>query len=253
MLLSVAALCICGAAWADNAPDASGGQANTNTAMDDAHRATVKNWYVGFGVGFGELRGWDRGVVDNYYSSAGYSPDTAPGWLNFGSDIYQYFWKELLLDGNVYVGYRLLSFMDVELGYSRDDGRVKNGYKNNVTNVEVWSDRQFTLTSKYAAVLFRPPTDDAAHGLFLKFGRQESRLDISKTVTGAAPNLAALAAGDQAPGDGVSHGTGRLVGVGYDFRMRDGGAIRLQWSEFVNVGGPSFNKVALTLGYLASF
>jgi hypothetical protein len=78
-------------------------------------------------------------------------------------------------------------------------------------------------------------------------------LEIRKTVTGTAPNLTTVAAGDNMSGDGFSEGVGPLVAFGFDFRTGKAGAIRLEFNRFFMVGGTKYSLDSLNLGYHVNF
>lgn len=247
-----ASLAFSGFAFAEIAPDTETKQGDAMSPKESISRA-VKKSYAGGTVGFGVLNGWSRTPVDDYYNSINYYHDHANGWLNIGDYIYQEYWKTLMTEGKIFVGYRLLSFMDVELGYSRNDSHYKDTYKRYGRADVVWSERRIKVNAQYFSALFRAPTDRYVHGLYVRLGRHASRLEISKAVTGSPANLNTIAAGDHLLGDGISKGAGSLVGLGFDFRTGRVGAVRLEYSRYYNLGGTSIGKTSLGVGYLGNF
>lgn len=214
----------------------------------------TKKWYAGGAIGLSYLTGWDRSDAnDAYYRSYGYRDDTQTphGWFWAGiTDLF----RKVSLEGKIYGGYKPLNFLDVEMGYTRDDNWTsKNNYKNSTTGDTIESSRRIKAQALYVSTSFRPFPEGRGHGLYFKLGAHSSELNISKTVTGTAPNLNTITAGDNFPGDGVSRGYGTLYGLGFDFRTARYGAVRLEWSHFNKLGGTSYGKSSLNIGFHGNF
>lgn len=215
---------------------------------------TSRNWYAGGAIGLSYLTGWDRDhLSDAYYKSQGYGfyEDIPHGVLSeiITSASEKYSWE-----GKIYGGYKLLNYMDIEMGYTRNDNwNPTNDYKNYSTGATVKSQRQVHAQALYASLSFRPIPEGRGHGLYFKLGGHASELRVSKKITGTAPNLNTLAAGDNLPYDGETHGYGTLYGVGFDFKTVRYGAVRLEWSHFNKLGGTPFGKSSINIGYHGFF
>lgn len=199
----------------------------------------ANKWYVGATFGPASLLGWDWKYIDDYYYSIGYNHD--PGWFNYDS----------MRDWNIYAGYRLRDFLDVEVGYSNNNERRRRAYYD-FTN-DVVSSRHILAQALYVTALYRPIGSGRSHGLYFKLGGHVSELAISKSVTGTPANLSTIAAGDNYPVDGTFRGFGTLFGLGFDFRTGNVGAVRLEMNRYYRLGGTAFGKAALNVGYSLNF
>ena len=214
----------------------------------------TRNWYAGGAIGASWLTGYDTtNANDAYYHSQGYDfyDDVPHGHIK---DVINEEFQKVSWEGKVYGGYKLQSYMDVEMGYTRNDNWTPtNDYKNYSTNDTIKSERRIRAQAIYASVSFRPIQEGRGHGLYFKLGGHSSELKVSKTVTGTAANLGTIAAGDNLPYDGVSRGYGTLFGVGFDFKTARFGAVRLEWSQFNKLGGTPYLKRSLNIGYHGFF
>lgn len=198
----------------------------------------VKKWYAGATVGPAYLQGWDWDNVALYYDSIGYSECCS--WD-----------KDIMKDGNIYAGYRLRSFLDVEVGYSGNNKELRRAFydRYNYKN-EVVSWHRIKAQTLYVTALYRPIDDGR---MYFKLGAHGSRLRITKKVTGTQADVSTIAAGDNYPGNGTFTGFGKLIGMGFDFRTGKAGAIRLEMNRYYGLGGTAFGKIALNLGYSLYF
>lgn len=212
--------------------------ADAMLAEGDRGISAPSKWYAGFTVGFGRLAGWSTESVDSYYQSIGYH--------NRGQSM----GDKALEEVKIYAARRLRDSLDVELSYTYATNwngvnwskySSWSGWPNN----EIVSERRFIAQVLSLSALLRPFEGK----LFFRGGLHASEFEIRKTVTGTPANLNAIAAGDQMYGDGVSRGFGTLVGLGFDFRTGKAGAIRLELNHHFRLGGTSYEKTALNLGY----
>ncbi|MDO8990938.1 MAG: hypothetical protein Q7U91_15040 [Sideroxyarcus sp.] len=200
----------------------------------------VSKWYAGGAIGFADVYDWwypRSDVVDDYYQSVGYYHTGGSSW-------------PLMREEKLYFAYRMREYMDVEFGYSQSDMKTAETYTSGVNTV--WSKRDITFHALYVSALLRPE-EGYGHKFYLKLGGHISQSVISKSVTGNAPNLVAIAAGDRLPEDGTSSGVGGLMGIGVDIRTGKVGAIRLELNRLYRVGGTSICKDAFNLGYQFNF
>lgn len=191
-------------------------------------------WYAGFAVGIGRLAGWDMGPVDSYYQSIGYK-----SWHYSKAD-------KALEEWRFYAANRVSDSLDIEFGYSYASNLMSDNwsrYSNGLN--EITSTRRIKIHVLSASALFWP----SAGKLYLRGGVHASELAIEKTVTGNSASLNAIAAGDQMYGDGVSHGFGPLVGLGFDFRIGRAGGIRAELNHHFRLGGTRYEKSTVNLGY----
>jgi hypothetical protein len=223
-------------AEADSSP------ATTVEAMSHEEVQTVrpvKKWYAGATVGPAYLQGWDWDNVGLYYGSIGYH-------LDIGS--YDY---DIMVDGNIYAGYRLRSFLDAEVGYSGNNKDLRREYYHRYdSSITVVSRHRIKAETLYVTALYRPIDDGR---MYFKLGAHGSRLRITKKLTGTPANLSTIAAGDNYPGNGTFTGFGKLIGMGFDFRTGNAGAIRLEMNRYYGLGGTEFGKIAVNLGYSLYF
>lgn len=217
------------------------------------------NFYVGGAVGLSLLKGWDVGAMDGYYILNGYHRDTLRNSSNLLVWLYDVVrtafidsGNQLMLEGNVFMGYRMGKFANLEVGYSRDDNNYTNTYKSDIGSDAVWSKRTFVVRSTYAAILLKP-FGAWYEGVYIKLGRHSSSLDIQKTIWGSPANLSAIAAGDTMPGDGWHSGYGPIVGLGIDISTSHYGAVRVELNRYNHLGGTTYGKSALILGYRGNF
>lgn len=195
-------------------------------------------WYAGLAVGVGRLAGWDMGPVDAYYQSIGYR-----NWDESKSDKALEEWK-------LYAARRLRDALDIEFGYVYASNLANDNWsKYNSGSNEIVSSRRIKIHVLSVSALFWP----TAGKLYLRGGVHASELAIRKTVTGNPATLNAIAAGDQMYRDGVSHGFGPLIGVGFDFKVGRTGAIRAELNHHFRLGGTRYEKSAVILGYHFDF
>lgn len=217
----------------------------------------AKKWYAGATTGFGLGGGLNTRPLYDYYNSMGYSLSVNSSSGNFVADLYTDM-ITALFNGDLWVGEvkvytanRMRDYMDVEFGYSRS-GQTISDYEWQSSGNTVSSKRELTAHALYATALLRPP-EGYGHFLYLKAGGHLSALQVSKSVTGNAPNLDIIAAGDRLPDDGTSTGIGTLVGIGADFRTGNFGAIRMELNRSDRVGGTDFEKITFNIGYQVNY
>lgn len=201
----------------------------------------AKKWYAGATTGGGVSSGVDTGPLYDYYNSMGYGSSTSFG------DLYAGLW---LAEAKVYTGNRIRDYMDVEFGYSTSATRILREWQSSGNTVS--SRRELTAHALYAAALLRP-AEGYGHFLYLKAGGHLSALQVSNSVTGNAPNLDVIAAGDRLPEDGTSTGIGTLFGIGVDIRTGNLGAVRLEVNRWDRIGGTGFEKIAFNIGYQVNY
>ena len=238
LLLSVfAVFIVAGTACAEDVVP-SGEARSENASLTEAPKEysfPVSKWYAGGTVGYAMLEGWDSYPVTDYYFSKGY-------YLR-DSSVEDY----VLHEWNMYLGYRYEEHVDFEMGFSKSGSSVRKDYAS-------WSDerirsiRWLRSQALYAAALFRPASRASRAGFYFKAGVHASRFESEKAVSGTPANLNALAAGDTMEYDGRHQGNGLLLGFGFDFRIGNGGAIRLEFNHYGRLGGTSYNKRGLNVG-----
>ncbi len=225
------------------------------TSMEVKTAPAIRKWYAGGAIGLAVLTGGrdTTPASDAYYKTYGYSNRARipHGWFGqMFTDLYD----AVAFEGKIYGGYRLLDFLDVELGYTRDNNWYsKHEYYNYTTGDHIESSRRIKAQALYLSASLRPFPEGYGHGLYFKLGGHSSELNISNTVTGTPANLNTIAAGDILPDDGTSRGYGSLYGLGYDFRTAKYGAVRLEWSHFNKLGGTSYGKSSVNIGYHGNF
>jgi hypothetical protein len=227
----------------------------TNVGATSTENARVipaaRNWYAGGAIGLSYLTGWDDASVTYMYASNGYRVETHSETL-FLFDISKEAYELTSWEGKIYGGYRLLDYLDLEIGYTRNDNWNPTRDTSNSAGYTIKSERRVHAQALYASIALRPFAR-RGHGLYFKLGAHSSELKISKTVTGTAPNLSTIAAADNLPGDGVSRGYGGLYGLGFDFSAGRNGAVRLEWSHFNKLGGTQYGKNSINIGFLGNF
>lgn len=212
--------------------------ADAMSAEGDRVVPVPSKWYAGFTVGIGRLAGWDMRPVDSYYRSVGYE-----NWDESMSD-------KALRELKIYAANRVRDTLDVEFGYSyAGNWGGDNWSKYRSGSNQVISTRRINIHVLSVSALFRP----SAGKLYFRGGVHASEIAIRKTVTGNPANLNAIASGDQMYGDGVSHGFGPLVGLGFDFKTGKVGAIRAELNHQFRLGGTRYEKSAVNLGYHFNF
>lgn len=201
----------------------------------------IKKWYAGANVGIADLENFqfDDKPVRNYYNSIGYYSTGSSSWL-------------CMQQGKIYAGYRMLDFMNVELGYSNSYERFSKTYTKG-SGETVWSRRAIEVQALYVSALLKPFYETFVDGPYLKLGAHASHFKVKNTVDGSAANLNTIASGDSMPIDGTSGGVGALAGIGVDFRTGKIGAIRLEGSFYNRVGGTPYRMRSLTVGFHAKF
>ena len=239
-LLLLVLLIVAGSASAEVDSNSSAKQLDATPTEGLKTIAPISKGYVGGTRGFGLLDGWNTDPVDYYYYTKGYSSDGASR-----NDVNMYEW-------NIYSGYRLRDFMDVELGYSKNDSDTWIKYTN-YSGGNIMSSRKIKIQALYVATLLRPKSTGFGHGFYFKLGLHASQFEIEKSVTGNAANLNTIAAGDIMAGDGRNRGVGSLIGIGFDFRTGSVGALRLEANRYYGLGGTSYTKNSLNVGYQFNF
>lgn len=205
-------------------------EGDPDTAPADAVSSTppVEKWYIGIGFGFGSATEPNWTVVDNYYGSQGY---LATGGSGLG-----------IMSGlNIYGGYRLREFLDIELGFPGADSNYSTTYSQLMGSGTIWSKRNVYFSALTVSALLMPTPDS---GLYVKLGVHSSEYGATKTVTGTVANVNTIAAGDRLPLDTPYRGWGPLLGVGWRV-----GALRLEAQYFARLGGTSASANLYTLGY----
>lgn len=243
LLLRVVCLCVV-SGFARGEEDASPAiqVADTKPIAEVVSSAPVKNWYMGGSIGIGQLAGWSSGSSAAYYQANGYDYRVSAEAENSMGEV------------KVYWGKHARDDMDFEVGGSHGTnlgGAPWVRYRQTSGAGDITSTRSFNTYVLYAAASFMPITN--AHWFHIKLGAHFSQLEITKTVTGTAANLNAIAAGDQIPGDGTNTGVGPLLGVGFDFRTGKVGAVRLELSRYFRIGGTSYSHDSLNLGYQINY
>ena len=212
----------------------------------------ARNWYAGGAIGLSYLTGWDDAAATNAYP-VGYHIDSHPETI-FIWDMSKYVYEIISWEGKIYGGYRLLDYLDVEMGYTRNDNwNPTRNYVNYSTGDTIKSERRIHAQALYASVSLRPISEGRGHGLYVKLGGHYSEFKASKTVTGTPANLSTIAAADNLPYDGTFHGYGALYGIGFDFKTGRYGAVRLELSHYTKLGGTPFGKSSLNIGYHGGF
>jgi hypothetical protein len=211
-----------GCAFAGDAPDAA---------------LPVRKWYAGIGLGFGMATEPDWTVVDSYYGSQGY---LATGGSGLG----------IMTGLNIYGGYRLREFLDLELGFPGASWNHSTTYTQLIGSGTIWSKRNVYFSALTASALLRPTPD---RGFYLRLGVHSSEYGANKTVTGTVANVNAIAAGDRLPLDTPYRGWGPLLGVGVDFNTSRVGAVRLDYQYFARLAGTSASANLFTVGYHFNF
>jgi hypothetical protein len=240
LLLLVLVVC-CGYANAEVELDTGPKPVDARSMAEGAAGVPAKDWYMGASFGVGQLTGWNSDAVATYYRSNGYGSRSTASSENSMQEV------------KFYAGNHARDFMDIEFGASFGQnfgGPAWSRYYSTRGTGEITSTRAFNTYVLYAATTFMPVN---ARWVHIKLGAHLSQLEIVKTVTGSAPNLTAIAAGDNMSGDGVSAGGGPLIALGFDFRTGKAGAIRLELNRYFMIGGTSYSLDSLNLGYHVNF
>ncbi len=207
----------------------------------------VDRWYAGGSIGVAYLRGWDPSAMDSYYQSRGY--------VNVGGLFGAWMMDTRKAAGEVkvYGGYRPLDFMDVEVGYSSTGDWESGATYSNFVSAGQQVHQRFSAKALYVSASFRPVSRGYGHGLFLKAGVHASELKAMTTLNGQPMDVNAIGLGDRIPSNGTHRGGGALLGIGFDFRTGTVGAVRLEANHYNRLGGTSFDKNSLNVGFHANF
>jgi hypothetical protein len=197
-----------------------------------------KKWYVGGVFGLATMPAFETKPIYDYYASKGYY------WDGSSSPLF-------MEEGKIYLGYRLLEFMDVEGGITTGSTNMALTVSNSAGD-HIWSKRDINYTVLSMSALLRPEYG-YGHVMFLRLGAHRSQMEIKRTVTGNPANLEVIAIGDHIPEDGTTTDMGTIVGFGFDFRTAKVGAIRLEVNRLNGLGGTKYRKEALNLGYQVNF
>jgi hypothetical protein len=199
-----------------------------------------RSWYAGATLGYALLEGWDSYPVTSYYFSKGY--------YRRDSSVED----SVMHEWNVYTGYRFQEHVDIEMGFSKSGSSTRIDFES-WSNEKIRSVRWLRSRAIYLATLLRPAARRSKAGFYFKFGLHASQFEIEKSVSGTPANLGTIAAGDKMENDGMNFGFGALVGLGFDIRIGDAGAVRLEINHYDRLGGTSYNKNGLNFGYQANF
>lgn len=80
-----------------------------------------------------------------------------------------------------------------------------------------------------------------------------SKLKAMTTLNGQPMDINAIGLGDSIPINGTHKGGGTLFGIGFDFRAGGAAAVRLEWNRYNRLGGTSYGKYSLNVGYQFNF
>jgi hypothetical protein len=200
-------------------------------------------WYAGYAIGAATLDGPNditfNGQTNDYYNSIGYYESARSTWWAMG-------------EVKAYVVYRVNRHIDAEVGFTTGYEKTSATYRD-FSGHTVWSGRAYHVQVLHVATLLRPVPEGFANGMFFKLGGGISTLNVDKSLTGNAPSLASISAGDRTEIDGSSTGVGWLAGIGFDFRTGRVGAVRLEFNSVQRVGGTSYKKNAINVGYQVNF
>ncbi len=206
----------------------------------------VEKWYAGGTVGIAYLRGWDPTVMDSYYQSLGYT--NISGWFGAWSNS-----NRAAGEVKIYAGYRPRDFLDVEIGYSGTGDWTYDATYSNFVSARQEVRQRFSAKALHVSASFRPVEYGYGHGLFLKAGVHASELKAMTTLNGQALDVNAIGLGGSIPVNGTHRGGGTLFGIGFDFKTGNAGAVRLEWNRYNRLGGTSFGKNSLNVGFQVNF
>lgn len=216
-------------------------------ADDMAATAHVDRWYAGGALGLAYLRGWDPSSMDSYYQSLGYTN------LNGLTGAWTIDTNKAAGEVKIYAGYRPLGFMDVEIGYSATGDWESGATYSNFMSASQEVHQRFSAKALHVSASFRPVPGGYGHGLFFKAGVHASQLKAMTTLNGQPMDINAIGLGDRIPANGTHRGGGALLGIGFDFRTGHVGAVRLELDHYNRLGGTSFGKNSLDIGFHANF
>jgi hypothetical protein len=243
LLLSVfVSIVVEGSVYAEDVSISTASQVDSTSTEDVKIVPPVRNWYVGVSVGDSKLVGFDPNALDKYYLSLGYRIDRTSGSSVSTNEL------------DFYAGYRLRDFADIEMGYSRNTGWGESMTKfSDYIGTKRYLNQSIRAEEFYLSTSLRPVPLGYMHGLYLKLGGHRSGLNSSVSLNGGPVDLGVIGVADRVPGNGNYRGYGMLYGLGFDFRMPKGNAIRLEFVRHNNLGGTSYKKDSATVGYNKSF
>ncbi len=222
--------------------------ASWNVTAEDADvPSRTEKWYAGGAIGAARLRGWDHTAMDNYYQSRGY--------VNISGLFGAWMMNPNRTTGEmkIYAGYRPIDFLDVEIGYTATGDWEYGATYSNFTSASQQVHQRFSAKALHLSASFRPVPRGYGHGLFLKAGLHESELKAMTTLNGQPMDINAIGLGDRIPANGTYRGGGTLFGIGFDFRTGSVGAVRVELDRYNRLGGTSFGKNSLDVGFHATF
>jgi len=149
-----------------------------------------------------------------------------------------------LFDGRIFAGYKVVEYIDLELGYTQT-GNITSNFSGRAGNGVAYSGNANTSYSGADySVLFRPSIASGFNGLFLRVGGTYLTQKNDLTITGTS--TATL-------NDSTS-GSGYIVGLGYDIPINPTFNARIAYNYLGNVAGISNNySNRFSVGFLGKF
>lgn len=151
-----------------------------------------------------------------------------------------------LYDGRIFAGYKVIQYVDLELGYTQTSNANMNYTGRSSGNVAYSGNANFNVSGLDYSAIFRPSLASGFNNLFVRVGGTYLSQNQSNTL--AASN------GAYASSSLNKSGGGYILGFGYDLPINQTFDVRAAYNYLGNIAGISDNSASrFSIGLLGKF